>query len=204
MLFRSPVPDAGLPEGRGAVAPPVSAAPAPALHLMVYPDMAVPGKEVVVEAEVVPELPPEKMTLTFRLASDPCNGELDVEGMRAVYEVPPDCRGSKIVIEARLVTDEGERRQSVGLDIKKGSFMDSIVLKYPSPGQRVASPIPVWWDRTLYANRNERIAFTVEVHNALVLKTEEFAPDAVIELDVPPSPEKVFLTAKTSGGTVER
>jgi hypothetical protein len=68
----------------------------------------------------------------------------------------------------------------------------------------VASPIPVWWDRTLYANRNERIAFTVEVHNALVLKTEEFAPDAVIELDVPPSPEKVFLTAKTSGGTVER
>jgi len=173
------------------------------LSLRVYPDMAVPGKEVVVEAEVVPKVVTDPPRIHFRTVSDPCDGLLQQEGSNAVYRVPPDCRGSGITIETIAVGSFGELRKSVTLDIKKTSFMESVVFTYPVPGQRVTSPIPVWWDRTLYHNRKEKLSFRVKRFGQFILETGELDAEAVVELDIPPSPEHVVLFGETTTGSQE-
>ena len=55
---------------RTALPEPPSAPPKPALRLKVYPDMAVPGKEVVLEAEVMPGDLSGTRRVTFVAVSD--------------------------------------------------------------------------------------------------------------------------------------
>lgn len=175
----------------------------PTLHLRVYPDMAVPGKEVVLEAEVSPLLASDQADIAFRTLSDPCRGTLSVDGWKAIYKVPPDCRGSGIQFEVTATGAFGEVRRTVKIDLKKAAHMTSVVFNHPVPGQKVWSPIPVWWDRTLYQNRNETLSFSLTRRSEVILTTRDLPPDAVIELDIPPSPEDVVLTGKTSSGTIE-
>lgn len=173
------------------------------LALKVYPDMAVPGKDVVLEAAVVPTLVAEIPRFHFQTVSDPCDGELVQDGAKAVYHVPPDCRGAGISIEILAVGTFGEIRRTVKLDIKRTSFMESVVFTYPVPGQKVVSPIPLWWDRTLYQNREESLSFRVKRFDTFILHTGELSADAVVELDIPPSPDSVVLFGETTTGSEE-
>lgn len=175
----------------------------PALRLKVYPDMAVPGKEVVLEAEVMPGDPSGTRQITFVAVSDPCEGELVQDGRRAVYHVPPKCRGSGITLECRVTGPFGQLSKAVTLDIKKSAHMESVVINYPMPGNRVWAPIYVGWDKTLYQNRVETLSFSVKRRENIVLETMQFAPDSMVELDIPPSPDPVVLTARASGGSTE-
>lgn len=175
----------------------------PSIHLRIYPDMAVPGQEVVVEAELVPHMAAESPAYSFRTLTDPCEGTMVQEGRRATYQVPSECRGSGITIEIVVVGSFGTLTKTVDLDIKKTSFMDSVVFTYPVPGQRPQSPISVWWDRTLYHNRDERLSFRVKRFGQFILETGALDPDQVIELDIPPSPEEVVLFGETSSGSQE-
>ncbi len=175
----------------------------PSIHLRIYPDMVVPGKEVVVEAELVPHMVTESPEFTFKALVDPCEGTLEQEGRRAVYLVPSDCRGSGITLEISVNGSFGTLTKTIDLDIKKTSFMDSVVFTYPVPGQRPQSPISVWWDRTLYQDRNEKLSFRVKRFGEFILETGPLAADQVIELDIPPSPEDVVLYGNTSSGSEE-
>ena len=175
----------------------------PSIHLRIYPDMAVPGKEVVVEAELVPHIVAESPEFSFRTLTDPCDGSLQQEGRRAAYQVPADCRGSGITIEITVVGTFGRLTKTVDLDIKKTSFMDAVVFNYPVPGQRSQSPISVWWDRTLYQDRKETLSFRVKRFGEFILETGPLDANQVIELDVPPSPEEVVLYGNTSSGSEE-
>jgi hypothetical protein len=175
----------------------------PSIHLRIYPDMAVPGKEVVVEAGLIPDTVAESPSFTFRTLKDPCEGSLTQEGRRAVYAVPSDCRGSGITLEIVVNGSFGELKKVVDLDIKKTSFMDSVVFTFPVPGQNAQSPVSVWWDRTLYQNRDERLTFKVKRKGEFILDTGSLDPDRVIELDIPPSPEEIVLFGETSSGSQE-
>jgi hypothetical protein len=175
----------------------------PSIHLRIYPDMAVPGKEVVVEAELVPHMVSESPTYSFKTLTDPCEGSLEQEGQRAVYQVPSDCRGSGITIEITVDGSFGRLVKTVDLDIKKTSFMDSVVFTYPVPGQRAQSPISVWWDRTLYHNRKEKLSFRVKRFGEFILETGFLEAGQVIELDIPPSPEEIVLFGETTTGSQE-
>ena len=182
---------------------PPLAPPKPALRLKVYPDMAVPGKEVVLEAEVMPGDLSGTRRVTFVAVSDPCEGELVQDGDRAVYHVPPKCRGSGITLECRVTGPFGELSKAITLDIKKSAHMESVVINYPMPGDRVWAPIYVGWDKTLYQNRVETLSFSVKRREHIILETMQFAPDSMVELDIPPSPDPVVLTARASGGSTE-
>lgn len=180
-----------------------TAAPRTSLHLRVYPDMAVPGKDVVVEVRLVPGLVDEVPRISFHALSDPCRGELENEGSRLTYHVPADCRGSGITLEARASGSFGELSKTVTLDIKKGSNAESVVVRYPLPGARLWSPIAVSWDKTLYQNRGETLSFMIKRCDDVILKTRDYPPDSVVELDIPPSPEPAIFFATASGGSQE-
>jgi len=165
--------------------------------------MAVPGKEVVLEAEVMPGDPTGTRKVTFVAVSDPCEGELVQDGARAVYHVPPKCRGSGITLECRVTGPFGQLAKAVTMDIKKSAHMESVVINYPMPGNRVWAPIYIGWDKTLYQNRVETLSFSVKRRKHIILETMQFAPDAMVELDIPPSPDPVVLTARASGGSTE-
>jgi len=197
--------------GRGRTGTDVgkSALPAPAgpdkpvVKLKVYPDMAVPGAEVVIEAQLVPPVLSETPAIKFAAIQDPCEGEVTQDGQRAVYKVPAKCRGSKIVIEATASGTFGESRETVSLDIKKSIRIESVVISYPQPNERVVSPVLLLWDRTLYENRKETLSFRASRGNETVLQTRDFAPDSIVELDVPPSPDPLILHASVAGGSAE-
>ncbi|MBM4353611.1 MAG: hypothetical protein FJ109_07400 [Deltaproteobacteria bacterium] len=182
---------------------PVSDAVSRSLHLRIYPDMAVPGREVVIEVQVVPDLVGEQPQFAFSAPQDPCGGALDVAGNRLVYRVPSDCRGSGITFVAAASGSFGRLEREVRLDIKKAVFMESVVFSYPVPGQKVASPVAVWWDRTLYLNRHESLSFVATRAGEKVVETGTVSPDLVLELDLPPSPEPVQVVGRTSSGTEE-
>ncbi len=175
----------------------------PTVRLKVYPDMAVPGKEVVVEVELVPHVVSEHPSYSFRTLSDPCDGTLEQEGARVVYAVPSECRGSGITIEATVQGSFGSLVESVTLDVKKTSFMDSVVFTYPLPGQKAVSPLSVWWDRTLYENRQEKLSFHIKRFGEDILRTGDLSAGAVVELDIPPSPEEIVLFGETTSGSRE-
>jgi hypothetical protein len=175
----------------------------PSLHLKVYPDMAVPGKEVVVEVELVPNVVSEQPRIRFKTLEDPCDGRLEQSGPRVTYHVPADCRGSSISLEILVSGTFGDLRESIDLDIKKTSIMDSVVFTYPVPGQKLLSPVSVWWDRSLYHNREETLSFRVKRFNRYILSTGNLDPGQVIELDIPHSPENTVLFGETSSGSQE-
>ncbi len=183
---------------------PISESVARSLHLRIYPDMAVPGREVVIEVQVVPAPVGEEPDFKFSARQDPCGGELQATGNRLVYKVPSECRGSGITFLAEASGSFGRLEREVRLDIKKAVFMESVVFSYPVPGQKVASPVAVWWDRTLYLNRHEQLSFTALRAGETVLETGTVSPDIVLELDLPPSPEQVLVIGKTSSGTEEK
>jgi hypothetical protein len=189
--------------GQAKPAPRAPAASRTSVHLRVYPDMAVPGKEVVIEVQLVPPLVEEIPRISFHAISDPCEGELEVDGNRLTYHVPADCRGSGITLEARAEGGFGQLSKTVTLDIKKGAHLESVVVRYPLPGDRLWSPIAVRWDRTLYQNQKETLSFVLKRRNKVILKTREFAADAVVELDIPPSPDSAVFFATASGGSEE-
>jgi hypothetical protein len=145
----------------------------------------------------------ESPTYSFKTLTDPCEGSLEQEGQRAVYQVPSDCRGSGITIEITVDGSFGRLVKTVDLDIKKTSFMDSVVFTYPVPGQRAQSPISVWWDRTLYHNRKEKLSFRVKRFGEFILETGFLEAGQVIELDIPPSPEEIVLFGETTTGSQE-
>ena len=173
------------------------------LQLKIYPDMAMPGKEVVVEVSVVPLPVGEVPEVRFAAIKDPCDGELVQEGPKVTYLVPQDCRGSGILIRVLVKGSFGVLSQDIPIDIKKTSFMDSVVYNYPLPGQRLSSPISVWWDRSLYHNREEKLSFKVKRRDQTILDTGLLEPGEVIELDIPPSPDEVVLFGETTTGSAE-
>lgn len=189
--------------GMGLSAP-ISETVTRSLHLRIYPDMVVPGREVVIEVEVVPAPVGEVPVFSFSAPQNPCGGNLESTGNKLVYKVPSDCRGSGITFIAAASGSFGRIERDVRLDIKKSVFMESVVFSYPIPGQKVASPVAVWWDRTLYLNRHETLSFVAQRAGEKVLETGEVSPDIVLELDLPPSPESVLLWGRTSSGTEEK
>jgi len=165
--------------------------------------MVVPGKEVVLEASVSPLLAADQVEVAFKASWDPCQGKLSTTGWKAVYRAPPDCRGSGVEFEVTASGAFGVVNRVVKLEIKKTAYVGSTVFSHPVPGQKVWSPIAIWWDRTLYHNRNEELSFVVRRRDQLVLETRSFPSVSIVELDVPPSPERVVLEGRTSAGSVE-
>jgi hypothetical protein len=182
---------------------PVPAAAAPSIKLRVYPDMAVPGSTVAIEAQLVPPVIAEEPKVSFRTVQDPCDGEIVQDGYRAEYKVPAKCHGSAIVVEVAVTGSFGELTRSVKLDIKKSIRLESVVISSPQPNERVASPVLLLWDRTLYENRKETLSFRTTRGGKTILQTRDFTPDAIVELDVPPSPDPLTLHATVAGGSTE-
>lgn len=180
-----------------------AARPAPSLRLRVYPDMAVPGRQLVLQAEIGSVLSTEEVELTFEATNDPCGGTMSQEGHQLTYDVPKDCRGSKIELTAVVRGEFGEVRKAVALEIKGATSSDSVVLRSPLPWEKVVSPVLARWDRTLYQNRNEELKFLAMLQTERLFDTGYVEPHTLVELDLPPSPESVVVKAQTSGGSEE-
>lgn len=200
----APPPEDLILQPQKPVAPKVQAEkPAPSLKLRVYPDMAVPGRQVVLTAEVGSVLSTDGVDLTFEATNDPCGGTITQDGYKLTYDVPKDCRGSKIELTAIVRGEFGEVRKAVALEIKGATSSDSVVLRSPLPWEKVISPVLARWDRTLYQNRGEKLKFHATLQAERLFDTGLIEPTTLVELDLPPSPESVVVKAQTSGGSEE-
>gem|GEM_PF-4357699 len=197
------VEEAPQPTAQKAMPKPPPERMAPSVRIRVYPDMAVPGRDVVVKVELGSVVSGEPINISFEATSDPCNGEMVAQGPQLTYHVPKNCRGSKIEIAVVVTGEFGEVRRMVSLDIKGVTSSEAVVLRSPLPWDTVVSPVPTRWDRSLYQNRKEKLRFSAKLADVPLFETPFVDPNTVVELDLPPSPERIQVRAITSGGTEE-
>jgi hypothetical protein len=168
----------------------------PTMALSAWPDLARPGETVTITCSGIDD--EQALSLRFFLRTDPCGGTLEALRNQALYKAPEGCRGGRIVVEAVSGAASAQASFHVSGD---GSDVGSLML-YPKAGDIPTSPVQLHWDRTFA--RKDSLTMSVDVlrQGRPVLALPGLAPDAELQLDLPPSPELTTMRV-CAGGTCQ-
>ena len=149
------------------------------LKITSWPDLGKPGGEVTLRVRPIPE-DADLDGLTFRLVADPCGGVLDQDGVQAVYRIPKNCSGGRIMVEVVVPKGEGETAKPFSFRVEGEDNDTGSLMLWPEEKAKLVSPIQVAWDRTFVRKEELGINLHVERRGETVLFREQ-APKLVLD-----------------------
>ncbi len=162
------------------------------LQFTSWPDLGKPGGDVTLQVRPIPE-DADLSAMRFRLVADPCGGDLEQDGLKAVYHIPKNCGGGRITVEAAVPRGAGETAKRFSFRVEGEDHDTGSLMLWPEEKSKVVSPIQVAWDRTFVRKEELGIDLRVERRRETVVFLRNLNAEAEVELDVPASPEPTWL-----------
>ena len=162
------------------------------LKITSWPDLGKPGAEVTLQVRPIPE-DADLSALKFRLVADPCGGDLVQDGPKAVYQIPKNCGGGRITVEAAVPNGTRETAKRFSFRVEGEDGDSGSLMLWPEDRGKVVSPLQVAWDRTFVRKEELGIDLRVERRKETEVYLRGLGAEAEVELDIPSSPEPTWL-----------